>query len=147
MSEYESSAERESHRLFDNCNNCEQDYDLTPENTSMHLHEVNPDCDYVRMTCDHCKHNWIMFGLSEDFVKRVVEHGIDPEMRKYPRDDVITARLGQLGIELVQPVEITPRHELLISTLAETLQNCPDELLYDFITDENTNKPYPPRWT
>jgi len=145
MSEQEQTPEKKYPRLYDNCNDCEQDYDLTPENTSLHLHEVNDDCDYARMTCDHCQRPWIMFGLSEDFVLNAVRHGIDPEFRKFPDNKVLTARLGQLGITLAQQHELTPRHELLISVFEETLQNCPDDMLFDLITDENI-QPYPPRW-
>jgi hypothetical protein len=138
--------EKKLSRLFDNCNNCEEDYDLTPDNTTLHLHEVNPDCNFLRMTCDHCDSTWVMFGIGEDTAISAMDHGIDPIIEKYPNETIVKRRMGMLGLTMIEPVEITARHEALVGRFGETLQNCPDELLYAFITDENEQKPYPQRW-
>ena len=149
MSEQEQSPESQERlpRLYDNCDKCEEDYDLTPDNTTIHLHEVNPDCNFMTMTCDHCSSGWLLWHPRSEVVENAVNHGIVPERHRYPSENILNRRLEFLNVELVKPVEITQRHEKLIGSFATTLANCPDELLYDFITDENTNKPYPPRWT
>ena len=145
MSEREPTPEKRLPRLFDNCNNCEQDYDLEPNNAKLYMYDAEPDCNYLYCTCTHCQSNFIMF-VGMDTVLNAIRHGIDPRAEKYAPDKIKNARLKLLGIELIEPVEITARHEKLIGSFAATLANCPDDLLYDFITDENNNRDLPQRW-
>jgi hypothetical protein len=146
MSEQASSPEQRK-PLHDNCNSCSEDYDLTPETAELHLHKVNPDCDHLLMRCPHCGTKTALFGINEDTIQRAVDSGIDPEYHKYPNDSLLNLRLGYLGIELVQPVALTPRHEKLISQFEEVLTTTPDEHLYELIVDDGYNRPYPQRWS
>lgn len=146
MSEKQNSPERQPKPLHNNCNQCGEDYALTPETAEMHLHKVNPDCDHMLMHCPHCGSKTALFGLSEDTIQRAIDSGIDPEFHKYPNDSLLALRLGYLGIELVKPHDLSPRHEQLIERFGQVLETTPDEHLYDVITDTGYDKPYPQKW-
>lgn len=147
MSEKQNSPEQQPKPLHDNCNGCNEDYDLTPETAELHLHKVNPDCDHLLMSCPHCGTKTALFGINEDTIQRAIDTGIDPEFHKYPNDSLLKMRLGYLGIELVRPVELSPRHEKLIDQFETVIETTPDEHLYDLVVDLGYNQPYPQRWT
>ena len=71
----------------------------------------------------------------------------EAEQQDYADDTTYQQMLVVRGIELVEPVEITDRQEKLVAALGKTLASCPDDLLFDFITDDNETRDYPMRWT
>lgn len=144
MSERETNPEQQK-PLTDKCRNCKVKYPINEETSIARLFETQEECNHVLCTCPNCDFKTKIFG-NMDYMQRVVDAGARIEYERNADELTYNQWLGLKGIQLAQTYELTPRHELLVSVMAETLQNCPDDLLYDLITADNEQKPYPERW-
>lgn len=148
MAELEPTPEREVRPLSQTCLNdeCQTEFQLTGENTRGFYYEKQVECSNIVCGCPNCGLK-MRLHCSEDYLKQVIENGIYVDMDElYAPDHVYEGWLGVKGIELVETYQLTDRHEKLIGQFATALANAPDEHLYDLITDDGYNQPYPRRW-
>ena len=131
-------------RLYDNCNNCEEDYDLTPDNCALFMYDAEPDCNYMYCHCPNCSSNFIMF-IGVDTALNAVRHGIDPEVARFAPDKIKKARLDLLGIELVQPKKLTDRQEGYVHRLGEIVSRMSAHDLMEEMLLPNDYRPHNPR--
>lgn len=137
--------EEELPPIYEQCPNCDQEYAHAEDNTKLFLFDKQPECNYVACRCPECRDTAI-YLIDLSWAASVIKRGVPVKAEDYASDDVYDMWLRYKGIELPKTHELTPRHEKIIGSFATTLANCPDELLYGFITDDNKDLPYPQRW-
>lgn len=147
MSEKQSSPEQQPKPLYDNCGNCEQDYELTSENSIVQLYSKQTECSFLFCICPNCSYKTRIY-INPYTVTRAQELGIEVvDSEPYAPQPIYDEWCEVKGIELPKTYELTNRHEQIIGKFATALASTPDEHLYDLITDTGYNQPYPLRWT
>jgi hypothetical protein len=151
MSEKPSNPEKKKPQpLFDDCNHCGKKYQLTAVNTILNIYDKQPDCNNVVCKCKHCNQFTKMF-INDTLWEQAYLNGIpEAEQQDYADDTTYQQMLVVRGIELVEPVEITDRHEKLVAGLGKTLQTmfpAHADVFWDEMNSPNTYRPYPTRWT
>lgn len=138
--------ERQARPIYDDCSNCEQRYQLTPDNTAGRIYPKQAECSYLLCVCPNCNNKTRIFCNDVTFEVAALNdiHIFDDE--PFADDNVYSDWLELKGIELPKSYELTDRHEKMIGAFATALATVPDEHLYDLITDEGYNQPYPQRW-
>lgn len=147
MSERQSNPEsnpEKQRRLTDNCDNCNQDYELTPENTELYYYITQDDCTHLLCTCPNCNYKTRIFIGDETF-GQAVENGIEPIVKKNAPQGIYEKWLELNGVQLPPTYELTNRHEATVRKFGDALLAIPDELFWDNIEAE-TDRPHPQKW-
>lgn len=136
--------EKKKNALTDNCDNCSEDYDLTPDNTVVLHYTVDTKMDNLICHCPHCKYRTRIF-IGKDTLDQAVSFGIQLNVNKYAHPTIVSDYEGLYGMKPVETYELTNRHEAIIHKFGKTVLAMPDQMLYDGFHDP-TDKPYPLRW-
>lgn len=108
--------------LYDNCSHCEEDYDLTPNNTALRKFNKQPECNYLYTICTHCTGQTQIFcGL--DTTEAIVEAGIPFVEDDYPDQEEYKKWLEIMEIKLIEPQEVTSRQERFIGYFRYLLEH------------------------
>ena len=167
MSEKEPNREKNNKGEFkDDCMNCESVFGLNSDNTFAVTYEKDQSCNHLVVNCPDCHHLYRIFCSSET-LDRAADEGImfNPKVRrvdpdtgevlsieqvggKYAPDDIWALRYELEGVEMVQPVEITTRHENIIRKFGETLTAMTVQDPEGFWEEMNSqqHRPYPNKW-
>ncbi len=108
--------------LYDNCDHCEEDYDLTPENTAIRMFTKKPECDYVFAVCPHCSGRTRIYPQTTT-LEALISIGITPVIDDYPDQEEYLSFCHVYGIELIEPKELTPRQDRYINNHGLFLQH------------------------
>jgi hypothetical protein len=119
MSEQEPN--REQH-LVDCCDNCGQDYDLTPNNTALRKFNKKPECNYLYAVHTECNQHTIIF-VGDETTEVALVAGIPFVEDDYPEEEEYERWLEANGIELIKEQEISPRQENFIKYFGYLLKN------------------------
>ena len=131
--------------IYDTCDNCEQEYQITSENALVYHFGKQPECDFIICACPDCKQP-IRIYIDEESLQQARNNGLSvEESEPYADDETYELWCGLYGIELPKVYELTNRHEALIHKFGETLLNIPDSLFWDSI-EADPGTPYPLRW-
>lgn len=131
--------------MFDDCNHCSKKYQITAINAKLHLFEKQPDCNFIYCTCSHCQGTTKMF-IDDYTVEQGIGNGLPVSLEDYADDTTYKQWLQVKGIELVQPRDITDRHERAIAALGQTLRSIPSDMFWEEMNSPHDYKPYPQRW-
>lgn len=146
MSEQEQTPEKlPKPRLFDDCSNCEQRYELTEDNSVVFNYTRQPECNFIYCACPNCDNRTRIF-INPHSLEQARVAGIHIEDEEWASEQVYDDWCELKGIVLPETYQISDRHEKLIGQFGLTLANTPDEHLYDLIVDDGYSKPHPPRW-
>ena len=149
MSEFDPGHERHVQPLRDKCNHCETNYGITDKNAYLFTYEKQPDLNHLVCKCLNCEGRTIMF-TNDEITAQARGLGIGESVGDYAPEERYQQWLRVKGIELVQPVEITDRHEKLVSQFGKNLMlvtaHQPD-LFWDEMNSPADYRPYPQRWT
>lgn len=98
--------------LKDRCMHCDKNYRLTQENALIVEYTKKPECNYVNSKCTHCGGMTTIFvPPTSNTIDELKKQDVPCGQLDYPSDDVYEAWLQVMGIELIQPQELTPRQE------------------------------------
>lgn len=101
--------------LKDNCNNCKKNYRLTMENAYVIHYEQKAECDHMICKCPRCDFVTMIFLAADgDTMDRARENLININNLDWPSEKVYQTWLKLMGIELIQPKELTPRQERML---------------------------------
>lgn len=148
MSERENPEKEKRIPLMETCGNCEYTYEHTDDNSRLVLFTKQPDCDYVACRCPQC-HTGTIYFMDEDWKAHAQKNEISIHSEdEYAPDEIYKMRLATAGIELVQEMEITPRHEDIIRKFGETLTAMTVQDPDGFWEEVNSPqyRPYPNKW-
>lgn len=167
MSEKEPNREKKKKGEFkDDCMNCESVFGLNVDNTFAITYEKDWSCNHLVVNCPDCNHLYRVFCNSQT-LDRAADEGImfNPKVRridpntgevlsiertggKFAPDDIWALRYQLDGVEMVQPVEISPRHEKIIEAFGKTITEMtikdPDGFWQDINSPQD--RPYTQRW-
>ena len=149
------------------CDKCQGDYEATKSNAVAHLYIKDSRCNHIEARCTHCGAREVIF-LGPHRIDEVIRSGdLPPDVAaeagaalrvraenawaaaERPADDPAQpAALTQpaSGGDTLQRFELTARHEELLATFGQTLENIPDDLLWDGLQGEH-DQHHPERWT
>lgn len=117
--------------LVDCCDNCEQDYDLTPNNTALRKFNKKPECNYLYTIHTECSNPTIIF-IGSETTEVALEAGIPFVEDDYPEEEEYDRWLKVNEIELIKEQELSPRQENFIKYFGYLLKNN----LFDPIMDK-----------
>jgi len=149
MSERQPNPEQEKREpLMETCENCGFTYEHTDDNSYLLQFNKMPDADSVVCKCPQC-HTKALYFLDEAWKKHALANGIPIELEDdFPPDAVYQMMLSARGIELVEEMEISPRHEEIIRKFGETLTamtNIDPDGFWEYMNSPQ-DRPYPTRW-
>lgn len=146
MSELQSNhnPEKERKPLIDNCDGCDQDYELTAGNTILNHYSTQDECDHLICNCPNCGYVTMMF-IGEKTFQQAVDNGIHVQVEKNAPRNVYDGWAELHEINAPKTYELTNRHEAIIRKFGDTIMNMPPEIFWDNI-EAPTEKPYPLRW-
>lgn len=117
--------------LYDNCSHCENDYDLTPDNTALRKFNKQSECNYLYTVCPHCEgHSQIFCG--EETTDEVIKAGISVVEEDYADQEEYQIWLEVNEIKLIEPQEISSRQERFLGYFKYLIDND----LIDFVKDK-----------
>lgn len=131
--------------LTDNCDGCQTDYKITPDNGKIVHHAEQPECDYIICSCPNCNYRTMIF-INDTTFEHGVRTGLDLEVNKYADENTYKWWTEVKGIQLVKTYELTDRHEAIIRKFGENILAIPDDVFWDNIEAESS-RPYPEMWT
>lgn len=123
--------EPRNQHLTDNCSHCEEDYDLTPNNTALRNFTKKPECNYLYAICTCCGGQTQIY-IQKETTEAVLAAGIPSEEDEYPQQDEYLQWCEVHDIKLIEPHEISPRQENFIKYFGYLLKNN----LFDPIMDK-----------
>lgn len=146
MEQQHGNPEKKQPPLWDNCDNCSTDYELTPKNTAARLYPKQEECSYLFCVCPNCNFRTRIF-CGPETLEQAATLGIEIHADEmYAEPDIYHSWLDLNGIELPKTYELTNRHEAIVRRFGEIILSAPNEHLYDLITDTGYNKPHPQKW-
>jgi hypothetical protein len=113
---------RKEQHLTDCCDNCEQDYDLTPNNTALRKFNKKPECNYLYTIHADCSNPTIIF-IGSETTEVALEAGIPFVEDDYPEEEEYDRWLKVNEIELIKEHELSPRQENFIKYFGYLLKN------------------------
>lgn len=134
--------------LNESCDNCEAQYVLDNENTDFIVYEKDRPFNHIICTCPACENKSLYF-MDDAYQNHALGVGLIPmEAAKYAPEQLIKMWEQLRGIEIVQPVEISPRHEQQIQKFGETVSAMLEQDPDGFWEDMNSphDRPYPKKW-
>lgn len=109
-------------KLYDTCENCDEDYDLTPKNAGVMIYSKQKECSYCIAVCPHCNNQTRIF-VSEEVLNEIIEYGLPMAMQEYADDNIYSDFLDAYEITLPKQHELTPRQEKLVNNTGLFLQH------------------------
>lgn len=120
--------------LKDNCNSCKKNYRLTMDNAYVVHYDKKPECDHMMCKCPRCDFVTMIFlSPNGDTMERAKENLISINKLDWPSEKIYSTWLRLMGIELVEPNELTQRQERIVEYLGNLLEK-------DLLTIEDFNK-------
>lgn len=138
--------------MRENCNACNQDYDITTSNAVLHLFIEDFMANHVEAKCP-CGNVEVIFTTPAGFLQLMQECKLGITLHLHA-DDALRARAntawGRHGQEAADNAslptyDLTERMEQDIAGFASSVEAMPIELFWTFIEDE-TNHDRPDRW-
>jgi hypothetical protein len=153
------------------CDKCHGEYRALETNASAHVYVKDRRCNHIRAHCSHCGATEVIF-LGPNRFEEVVRSGklvvtlnaeatADLRVRaenawaatEVPADASSTNlppaaqphAEGTGSGDTLTRYELTPRHEELLASFAQTLTAIPDDLLWDSLNSDH-HRQYPDRW-
>lgn len=153
------------------CDRCSGDYEVHPSNTVARLYLKDIRCNHLEALCSHCGAREVIFlgprqmtsVIRDDQVAPTVEVEATAHLRvraekawaaaedRQPAEPQNgPASSGPSGVpdrggDVLQQYELSQRHEALLSSFGETLENIPEDLLWDAFGSEHDRR-HPDRW-
>lgn len=165
MSEKENTPEKKKRPFRDDCMECEQQFDISNKKDFAVTYEVDDFCNHLYLNCPHCGEQYRVL-VNNDTLNIARERGLrfNPEVNvlnpqtgevkpqktggKYAPPEIIAMWQRTMGMEMVQPVEISPRHEKIIESFGKTICEMTVQDPDGFWSDMNSpqDRPHPTRW-
>jgi hypothetical protein len=136
--------EKRPQYLTDNCDRCEETYDITPSNGKIVHHANQPECDYIHCTCPHCEYQTMIF-IGDNSFEQGVNSGLDVQVNKFASVETHAWWMQIKGIVEPKTYELTDRHEALVKKFGENILAIPDSVFWDNV-EAPTEHPYPNLW-
>ena len=155
------------------CDRCNSDYDATAHNAAAHLFLRDNRCNHIETSCSKCGNKEVIFLgprqiatiIRDDNVTPSVEPEATPQLRVRAEKAWAAAEDKDVPVEpesagpatptmhsmpagtgdVLQRYELTARHEDLLGSFGDTLNNIPDDLLWDELQGDHDRK-HPDRW-
>lgn len=157
------------------CDRCHADYDAAATNAVANLFLRDARCNHIETYCSDCGNREVIFLGPRQMTAIIRDDGVAPnveaeataslrvraekawaaaEDKDAPSEAESTGGLTpsaqgpQSGpsSDVLQRYELTQRHEDLLDAFADTLDNIPDDLLWDELRSEHDRR-HPDRWT
>lgn len=109
-------------RLFDICDNCDEEYDFKPDNAGIMIYSKQPDCNYCLSKCPYCYTKARIF-ISQEVLMELMEYGLPMAMQEYADDNIYSDFLDAYEITLIKERELTPRQTRLVENTGLFLQH------------------------
>lgn len=152
------------------CDRCQGEYQPSAANAVARMYVKDSRCNHIEARCTQCQRVEITYLGPERFAAALrggtvpitvfAEATGDLRVRaetawaaaereaaraeEQPPTPLVPAPAEDRG-DTLQRYELTMRHERLLTTFGETLENIPDELLWDGLEGEH-HREYPDRW-
>ena len=135
----------------ESCDNCNHEYDFSPEVATLNLFINDPMCNFIMAVCPQCGVNTRIFLTGDAIVHIISECKLGFSLASDATDELKAAAKSLYGepdevAVQVETYELTDRQEQAISGFGSALEAIPDELFWDCINDD-TDRPYPQDWT
>lgn len=135
------------------CPRCEHELGLGAANSILILFRQQMYLSFTHITCPRpqCEHEWNSFfdddpEVARNCVTYALREGWPVETHGSTPAWVTKQYEEQIGYELLQPVELTSRHEELIESLRVMLELTPDNHLMDIFSSMPPKSDLPRSW-
>lgn len=155
------------------CDTCNGEYEPSPGNASARVYLSDAACNHIEVRCSHCGAIEVIYlrpRRFEDVVRRgrlrtaVHAEASDELRRRAARSwaeaeaeaqaephadnhagDHADDHAGETGMPSLRTYRLTARHEVLLHSFRMTLENMPDDLLWEELEAEHDRR-HPERW-
>lgn len=134
--------------LKQECLSCEKSFSLQAPNTVIHLFTGQPWFSFAEAICPYChNHSQYFFGPDyADWIQRLQKLKCGVLSQEFASDELIKEWEKMYGVRSMKEHKLTPRMELELAHLHQVLENIPDELLSQLMTDPAPLSTMPERW-
>ena len=156
------------------CDRCNGDYDAAATNAVANLFLRDARCNHIETYCSHCGNREVIFLGPRQMTAIIRDDGVAPNVEAEataglrvraekawaaaeekdtssepePTSGMTasTQTVQPAASDVLQRYDLTQRHEDLLDAFAGTLDNIPDDLLWDELRSEHDRR-HPDRWT